>query len=67
MKKESLIKAKEIIINALDKEGKNNIDAIDNCELMINIHHFLNEDKYEENVKVLSKHNLTKSMINDKI
>lgn len=60
MKKESLIKAKEIIINALDKEGKNNIDTIDNCELMINIHHFLNEDKYEENVKVLSKHNLTK-------
>lgn len=52
MNKESLEKAKDIIIQSLD-----NSDIIpqDKLELMLNISKVLDEEKYEENIKVLRK------------
>ena len=54
MNKESLIKAREIIIQSLSKSNINNLDKL---ELMLNINNFLQENKYEENIKVLVKKN----------
>lgn len=51
MKQESLEKAIELIIEALEK---GDIEIIDKTELMLNESKFL--DKYEENIKVLQKH-----------
>jgi hypothetical protein len=53
MKKESLEKAIELIIKALE-EG--DIEIVDKTELMLNEYQFLHKDKYEKNVKVLQKH-----------
>ncbi len=52
MDKESLIKTKEKIIFFLTDA---NIDVVDKAELMINLYQFLDENKYEENIKVLKK------------
>jgi hypothetical protein len=54
MDKESLIKAKEIIIKAL---LESNIELIDKIEIALNTNLFLNEEKYESNIKVLRKEN----------
>lgn len=54
MDKESLIKAKEIIIKAL---LESNIELIDKIEIALNTNLFLNEEKYEKNIKVLRKEN----------
>ena len=47
-----IIKAKEKIIFFLTDV---NIDVVDKAELMINLYQFLDENKYEENIKVLKK------------
>lgn len=52
MNKESLIKAREIIIQSLSESNINNLDKL---ELMLNINNFLQENEYEENIKVLVK------------
>ena len=53
MNKDSLTLAKNLIIDALEKNKDININ--DRVELMINLFYFLNENKYEDNIKVLSK------------
>lgn len=53
MKQESLEKAIELIIEALEK---GDIEIIDKTELMLNESKFLDKDKYEKNIKVLQKH-----------
>jgi len=52
MKDDSLIKAILIIVDSLDKSD---IPLQDKLELMINLRCFLNVDKYENNIKILSK------------
>lgn len=52
MNKENLEKAILIILNSLDKSD---IPLQDKLELMINLRCFLNVDKYENNIKILSK------------
>lgn len=52
MKEDSLIKAILIIVDRLDKSD---IPVQDKLELMINLRCFLNVDKYENNIKILSK------------
>lgn len=54
MKKESLIKAREIIMQSLSESNINNLDKL---ELMLNVNHFLQENEYENNIKVLVKNN----------
>lgn len=54
MNKESLSKAKEIIIKALIESD---IEIIDKLELALNTNLFLNEEKYGNNIKVLRKAN----------
>lgn len=53
MKQESLEKAIELIIEALEK---GDIEIIDKTELILNESKFLDKDKYEKNIKVLQKH-----------
>lgn len=53
MKQESLEKAIELIIEALEK---GDIEIVDKTELMLNESKFLDKDKYEKNIKVLQKH-----------
>lgn len=53
MNKESLTLAKNLIIDVLEKNQSININ--DRVELMINLFYFLNENKYEDNIKVLNK------------
>lgn len=60
MDKESLIKAREIIIGALTKT--NEIDLIDKLELAMNINTFLDTENYEEDVKVLREHQQEKKI-----
>lgn len=52
MDKESLIRAKEIIITGLDKNGKK-IPVKDRVELMILMNTLLNSETYEDDVKAL--------------
>lgn len=52
MDKESLIKARNIIIKALDKSD---IKQIDKLELILNLHTLLDRDNYEKDIKVLIK------------
>lgn len=52
MKQDSLIKAILIIFDSIDKSD---IPVQDKLELMINLRCFLNVDKYENNIKILSK------------
>jgi hypothetical protein len=51
MKKETLLKARAIIIETLLKEEQD----IDTLELIINLNHFLEPKDYENNIKILSK------------
>ena len=50
--KESLKKAKDIIISSLENS---NINQMDKVELMLNISNFLNEEEYKNNIKTLRK------------
>ena len=54
MNEESLVKARDEIIKALEKAD---IDNADRLELIINIYHFLDEKKYESNIKTLRLRN----------
>ena len=53
MNKESLIKARELVINALNDPALNQIDKV---ELMLNLSRLLEPEKYDENIKVLALH-----------
>lgn len=57
MNKDSLIKAKEIIINVLDGSD---IITQDKLELIINLDKFLNEDEYQNNIETLQKQKIKK-------
>lgn len=57
MNKESLKKARDIIVKAL---YFSNINAQDKAELMINITALLNENTYEKQIKVLRKEKFKK-------
>lgn len=52
MNKESLEKVQEKIVDILNSTD---IPTIDKIELLINLIHFLDPNKYEENIKILSK------------
>lgn len=52
MKEESLNKVREKIIDIINNED---IDNIDKIELMLNLYHFLSPEKYEKNIKTLTK------------
>ena len=54
MTKETLIKAREMIIFSL---AESNLDIVDRTELIINLDKFLNPVEYEDNVKTLIKKN----------
>ena len=53
MYKESLIKAREILINILALEA--GINLVDKVELMMNIDKFLDPEHYEDNLGILNK------------
>ena len=58
MQKESLKKTQDKIAKVMNKVD---IPITDKIELLINIMHFLDVEKYEENIKILSRNNeLTK-------
>ena len=50
MNKESLEIAKDEIIKVLERTD---IDNADKLELIVNIYHFLDSNKYESNIKTL--------------
>jgi hypothetical protein len=52
MNKESLEKVQEKVAELLNNTD---IDAIDKVELLINLIHFLDPEKYEDNIKKLMK------------
>ena len=52
MEKESIEKARELCIAILDKSDIKNQDKV---ELLLNIYHFLDSNKYEKNIKILMK------------
>lgn len=52
MNKESLKKARTLIVNAI---YNSNINAQDKAELMMNIIKFLNNECYDKNIKILNK------------
>ena len=53
MDKESLERAREILVVALNGDSK--IHVVDKVELMMNVDKFLDPDEYENNIKVLRK------------
>lgn len=53
MNKESLAKARAIIIGGLNKDTK--IDPQDKAELMINLWLLLEDDKYDNNIQALRR------------
>lgn len=57
MKKKNLKIAREILMDVI---AKMDMEAPDRTELMINIYHLLDEDKYDNNVKLLAKKRGTK-------
>ena len=57
MKKESLIKLREVIIKAVLEYDDPTVEDIEKLEVALNERLFLHEDKYEHNIKVLSKEN----------
>lgn len=57
MDKESLLKARKIILEAF---SKSDIELLDKLELMTNINILLKEENYEEHIKVLKLHNKNK-------
>ena len=52
MKSESLETARVLILDLLDKSD---IEVFDKTELIINLMQFLNEMKYDDNIKILRK------------
>ena len=58
MQKESLIKIRKAIIDLV--VGLEDIPKEDRFEICMNENQFLNPEKYEENIKVLQKHNRRK-------
>lgn len=64
MNKESLIQAKSVIISALEKSK---IQENDKMELVINLYHFLDEDKYNRNIRVLRQEDDKQITIDDYI
>lgn len=54
MNEESILKARDEILKVLEKLD---IDNADKMELIINIYHFLDEKKYDKNIKILRKEN----------
>lgn len=57
MDEKSLIRAKEIVINALHNSD---IKAVDRLELIINVAAFLDHKSYENSIKVLKLENKPK-------
>jgi hypothetical protein len=53
MDKESLERAREILVVALNSDPK--IHVVDKVELMMNVDKFLDPNEYENNIKVLRK------------
>lgn len=62
MNKESLIKAREIIVGALTKSD---IDLVDKLELAINLNMLLSENNYDNDIKILRKEHNKKGGLND--
>lgn len=60
MKKRNLETAEKAIIEALNITK---MEEIDKTELMINIHHFLNYEEYEENVNILQTEKMKREKI----
>ena len=58
MDKESLILARELIIKLLDEQKE--INKVDKLELMMNLTQFLDEEQYDDTIKVLRKNQNTK-------
>ncbi len=54
MKEESLNRIRLKMMEVITKE---NIDEADKLELLLNLYHFLDNNKYEKNIKVLKKEN----------
>ena len=52
MNKESLIKARELLISVLSNSEINDIDKV---ELMLNINKFLDEEVYKDNINILAE------------
>ena len=50
MNEESLKRVRDEIIKTLEKTD---IDNSDKLELIVNLYHFLDEKKYENNIKIL--------------
>lgn len=57
MNKESLIKARKIILKAF---SESDIPLLDKLELMNNVNILLREDHYQEDMKVLKLHHKNK-------
>lgn len=57
MNKESLLKARELILNALDKEEMNESDKL---ELMLNLMLLLDPEYYDEDIKILQMYSRKK-------
>ena len=53
MDKESLERAREILVVALNSDPK--IHVVDKVELMMNVDKFLDPNEYENNIKILRK------------
>ena len=53
MKKESLYRMRKRLIEVISHMDSMPLE--DRVELMINLLHFLDDDKYEENIKILQK------------
>ena len=50
MKNDSLEKARDTIIEAISNLD---INGVDKAELMVNLFHFLDKDKYKKNIQIL--------------
>lgn len=57
MDEESLLKARELILNALDKEEINESDKL---ELMLNLMLLLDPEYYDEDIKILQMYSRKK-------
>lgn len=52
MNKDSLVKARELVFNIINKSD---IDLLDKYELLLNLYYLLDPFSYEESIKVLEK------------
>ena len=59
MNKESLEKVQAKVVDILNDVD---IETIDKIELLINLMHFLNPEKYHENIRILSLNNNKKPL-----